>query len=41
MPYLRALENKEGAKPLIRYYDDPKDINRVWVDETYNAAENL
>lgn len=41
LPYLRALENKGGTKPQIRYYDDPKDIKRVWLDETYNATENL
>jgi len=41
LPYLRALENKGGPKPLIRYYDDPKDIERVWVQETFNAKENL
>ncbi len=41
LPYLRALENSEGTKPLIRYYDDPKSIMRVWMDECYNASENL
>lgn len=41
LPHLRALENSGGAKPVIRYYDDPKDIERVWVNECFNAAENL
>lgn len=40
LPYLRALENKEGPKPLIRYYDNLKEIERVWIDECYQAAEN-
>ena len=40
LPYLRALENKDGPKPLIRYYDDLKDIERVWVEECYQATEN-
>lgn len=41
LPHLRALENTGGTKPLIRYYDNPKDIERVWVNECFNAAENL
>lgn len=41
LPHLRALENAGGTKPLIRFYDDPRDIRRVWLDECYNAAENL
>lgn len=41
LPHLRALENTGGAKPIIRYYDNPKDIERVWVNECFNAAENL
>lgn len=40
LPHLRALENTGGTKPIIRYYDDPKDIERVWVHECFNAAEN-
>ncbi len=40
LPYLRALENTSGVKPLIRYYDDPKDMERVWYNECYQAAEN-
>ena len=41
LPYLRAIENRSGTKPLIRYYTDLKDIERVWVEECYNAEENL
>lgn len=41
LPHLRALENTGGTKPIIRFYDDPKDIERVWVNECFNAAENL
>ena len=41
LPHLRALENTGGSKPIIRYYDDPKDIERVWVNECFNTAENL
>lgn len=41
LPHLRAIENTGGTKPVIRYYDDPKDIERVWVNECFNAAENL
>lgn len=41
LPHLRALENREAAKPLIRYYDDLKEIERVWVEECFQAEENL
>lgn len=41
LPHLRALENTGGVKPIIRYYDDLKDIERVWVNECFNAEENL
>ncbi len=41
LPHLRALENAGATKPIIRYYDDPKDIERVWVNECFNASENL
>ncbi len=41
LPHLRALENRDGKKPLIRYFDQLKDIERVWVEETFQAEENL
>lgn len=41
LPQLHALENKSGTKPTIRYYTNLKDIERVWVEETYHAEENL
>lgn len=40
LPYLQAMANRQKGKPQIRYYDDPKDIKRVWVEETFNAKEN-
>ncbi|MFA6474432.1 MAG: helix-turn-helix domain-containing protein [Patescibacteria group bacterium] len=40
LPYLQAKANHQKGKPQIRYYDDPKDIKRVWVEETFNAKDN-
>lgn len=41
LPHLRALENSGVTKPTIRYFDNLKDIERVWVEETFQAPENL
>lgn len=41
LPQLHALENKSGTKPIIRYYTNLQDIERVWVEETFKAEENL
>ncbi|MFH0828955.1 MAG: helix-turn-helix domain-containing protein [Candidatus Kerfeldbacteria bacterium] len=41
LPHLRAIENRGAAKPVIRYYTDLKDIERVWVEECYKAKENF
>lgn len=40
LPHLRALENTGSTKPIIRFYDDVKDIERVWNKECYQAKEN-
>lgn len=40
MPYLQALANKKSGRPQIRFYDNPKDIRRVWVEETFTADNN-
>lgn len=40
MPFLRALENKAGQKPVIRYYDQMSDIIHVWRHEMWAAKEN-
>lgn len=40
MPFLTALANRKAGKPQVRFYDDPKDIHRVWVNETFNAKRN-
>ncbi|MFH0853357.1 MAG: helix-turn-helix domain-containing protein [bacterium] len=39
VPLLKALENKGGNKPQIRYFDDPKDMKRVWIEELFRAKE--
>lgn len=40
MPFLAALANRKAGKPQVRFYNDPKDIHRVWVNETFNAKRN-
>ncbi|MBI2984119.1 MAG: hypothetical protein HYY50_00635 [Candidatus Kerfeldbacteria bacterium] len=40
LPMLRALENRGGTKPQIRYYDRVEDISRVWMEATFHHPEN-
>ncbi|MFA6511861.1 MAG: helix-turn-helix domain-containing protein [Patescibacteria group bacterium] len=39
LPLLKALENKGGKKPQIRYFDQSDDIARVWDTELFRAKE--
>lgn len=39
LPTLTALE-KKGDKPQVRYFDDRKDIYRMWTHEIWTYPEN-
>ena len=40
LPSLTALE-KKGDKPQVRYFDDRKDIYRMWTHEIWTYPENF